>query len=111
MDDSGVERVLLVIDQIPRGRVATYADVGRVAGVGPRQVGAILRECVAPIAWWRVVNASGGLPTRLLPDARAAWADEGIPLKSSGRGCRLEAVRVDPDRLTADYRRALGIDE
>ena len=39
-----VERVLLAVAQVPPGRVASYGDIGALAGVGPRQVGAIMRE-------------------------------------------------------------------
>ena len=38
MDEYAVDRVLLAVEQIPRGRVAAYGDVGRIAGTGPRHV-------------------------------------------------------------------------
>ena len=57
-------RVMTVVRRIPRGRVATYGDVARLAG-SPRAwraVGTILRECRdGATPCHRVVGASGML--------------------------------------------------
>ncbi len=79
MDEFAVQRVLLAVDEVPAGRAATYGDIGRIAGVGPRQVGAIMRERGHEVAWWRIVSAAGGLPDHLLDRAVPLWDAEGLP--------------------------------
>lgn len=78
MDEFAVHRVLLAVDAVPPGRVATYGDIGRAAGVSPRQVGAIMREHGHEAAWWRIVNAAGDLPPHLHAEAATHWDAEGI---------------------------------
>lgn len=96
MDEFAVERVLLAASLVPCGRVATYGDLGRAAGVGPRQVGAIMREHGSEVAWWRVVSASGELPSHLIAQAQALWDAEGI-VHDDGR------VRVRTCRVASDW--------
>jgi O-6-methylguanine DNA methyltransferase len=57
-------RVLSVVRRIPRGRVATYGDVARVAGKpgAARAVGNIMRSCGRPdVPCHRVIAAGGKL--------------------------------------------------
>ena len=55
-----VEAVLLAVESIPPGSVATYGDIAAYVGQGgPRQVGAIMREYGGGVPWWRVIRASG----------------------------------------------------
>jgi methylated-DNA-protein-cysteine methyltransferase-like protein len=59
---AGWEEVYRVVRRIPRGRVATYGDVARVAGKprGARQVGyalAALRGARHDVPWQRVLGA------------------------------------------------------
>ena len=57
-------RVLSVVRSIPAGRVATYGDVARLAGVprAARAVGNIMRGCHDPgVPCHRVVAAGGRL--------------------------------------------------
>jgi methylated-DNA-protein-cysteine methyltransferase-like protein len=55
-----VEAVLLAVESIPAGSVATYGDIAAYVGQGgPRQVGAIMREYGGGVPWWRVIRASG----------------------------------------------------
>jgi len=66
-------RILAVVDSIPRGRVASYGEVAREAGLPrhARLVGRILSE-LAPgttLAWHRVVSSSGRIDL-----ARFRWA-------------------------------------
>jgi methylated-DNA-protein-cysteine methyltransferase-like protein len=60
--------MLLVIRQIPAGRVATYGQVARLSGrpQNARQVGATLRNLPSgsEIPWHRVVNARGVVSRR-----------------------------------------------
>jgi len=59
------ERIWLVVADIPAGRVATYGDVARLAGLpgAARRVGTALRGLPAAsrLPWHRVVNARGRL--------------------------------------------------
>lgn len=61
-------RIYAVVRQIPRGRVATYGQVARLAGLPghARQVGyamAALRDGVR-VPWHRVINAAGRVSLR-----------------------------------------------
>ncbi len=105
MDDTTVERVLRAVEQVPRGRVVSYGDLAELVGIGPRQVGAILRAWGAEVTWWRVTSHAGDLPVQLLDRARPHWADEGILVKPNGRGCRIVDYRADLPGLAAAYER------
>lgn len=58
-----VHSIYRLVTRIPRGRVLSYGDVGRVVGTGPRQVAAAMRNCPAGIPWHRVVGAGGKIRT------------------------------------------------
>ena len=61
---SFTRRVLTIVRQIPRGRVATYADVAAMAGrpAASRAVGNIMKGCRDPnIPCHRVVRSNGQL--------------------------------------------------
>lgn len=85
------ERILAVVDSIPRGRVASYGDVAREAGLPGRArlVGRTLRGLGARsgIAWWRVLGAGGVL--RVGGAARSEQARrlrrEGVEVSARGR--------------------------
>jgi methylated-DNA-protein-cysteine methyltransferase-like protein len=53
--------VVAAIRRIPRGRVSTYGEIARVAGLPgcARWVGTVLRQTAVKVPWHRVVNASG----------------------------------------------------
>jgi methylated-DNA-protein-cysteine methyltransferase-like protein len=61
-------RIYDIVKKIPKGRVATYGQIARLAGISrhARQVGYALR--VLPrdraIPWHRVVNAKGEISAR-----------------------------------------------
>jgi alkylated DNA nucleotide flippase Atl1 len=99
------EHILRAVEQIPRGRVATYGDIARVVGCGPRQVGLVMSRAGGSVCWWRVVSASGDLS--VADKALAHWAEEGIEAKPSGRGCRVAEHRADLGVLAADYAMAV----
>jgi len=81
-----VEAVLVVVEQIPRGRVTTYGAIAEAVGQGgPRRVGRVMSHFGGPVPWWRVVRADGSLPDCHGGEARAHYLDEGTPLRSSGR--------------------------
>lgn len=106
MDDLLVEHVLVAAEQIPRGRVASYGDLARLVGVGPRQVGSVMSRWGGNVTWWRVTSSYGDLPAHLRPQAASHWAQEGIEWKPNRLGCRIAAYRVDLRQLAQDYERA-----
>jgi methylated-DNA-protein-cysteine methyltransferase related protein len=62
------ERIWAVVSRIPRGRVATYGQIARLAGL-PRQarrVGYALAALPADrrVPWHRVINAQGAISAR-----------------------------------------------
>ena len=84
------ERIWTVVRRIPRGRVATYGQVAREAGVGrgARQVGRALSALDEgdDVPWHRVINARGRIS---LPpgsaghdEQRARLAAEGVEIVS-----------------------------
>jgi methylated-DNA-protein-cysteine methyltransferase-like protein len=89
--DAHVQRVLATVDSIPRGRVATYGDVAREAGLPRRArfVGRVLRRLPAgsKLPWHRVVNASGtsSLKGASAREQRRRLASEGVELPMRGR--------------------------
>ena len=79
-----------MVDSIPRGRVASYGQVAREAGLprNARLVGRVLSELpsASSLAWYRVVNSAGGISVR--PGAalqRRRLVREGILFAKSGR--------------------------
>lgn len=106
MDDLVVEHVLVAVEQVPRGRVVSYGDVGSLVGIGPRQVGAVMSRWGGNVAWWRVTNASGDLPAPVRERAAREWALEGIEWKPNRCGCRIALVRADLAALAAAYEQA-----
>ncbi|MFT4008452.1 MAG: MGMT family protein [Nocardioidaceae bacterium] len=84
--DEYVERVLALVERIPRGRATTYGAIAdAIETGGPRQVGAVMSRCGGPVPWWRVVRADGSLPPSQLREARQAYLEEATPLRPSGR--------------------------
>lgn len=59
--DSSEHAILAAVKRIPRGRVSTYGDIARVAGLPGRArlVGTVLKATSARVPWQRVINASG----------------------------------------------------
>lgn len=103
MDERVLELVLRAVEQVPPGRVVSYGDLAWIIGIGPRQVGAAMREAGASVSWWRVTNHQGELPAHLLPEARRLWHQEGIPLRANGRGCDIRGHRADLGKLADDF--------
>lgn len=108
MDERLVELVLRAVDLIPRGRVAAYGDVGRIVGIGPRQVGSVLSRYGDGVTWWRVTNVRGEFAPDLLERARPHWLEEGIAMSASGRGCRILEHRADLEWLATRWREAVA---
>ncbi len=85
------ERIYAVVRKIPRGRVATYGDVARIAGL-PRQarlVGYALHALTSgtTLPWHRVINAQGKLS--LARDGKSSGVTQRLRLE--GEGVRVNA--------------------
>jgi methylated-DNA-protein-cysteine methyltransferase-like protein len=86
-----VQRILATVDSIPSGRVASYGDVAREAGLPRRArlVGRVLSELPrgSRLPWHRVVNAAGRLSPRAggTQEQRRRLAREGVALSPAGR--------------------------
>lgn len=106
--DDTIDRILLVVELVPEGRVVAYGDIAGLVETGPRQVGSVMSRHGSGLPWWRVVNASGGLPGHLVEEARQHWLAEGITLTPSGTACRIAAHRADLVALAAAYDEALA---
>lgn len=88
--DDYAERVLDLVDSIPRGRVSTYGVIAELAREltgkgGPRTVGMVLSRYGSGVAWWRVCAAGGRLTTRKSAEQRAQLRAEDVPFTPSGR--------------------------
>jgi len=86
--------------RVPRGRVATYGQIARMAGLprGARTVGWALRAIPDDatvlgrrVPWHRVINAEGGISPRggffdeAIRRQAAALRREGVAVSRSGR--------------------------
>lgn len=87
------QRIYAIVDSVPKGRVATYGQIAREAGLGrgARQVGRALRELPrgSRLAWHRIVNAQGKLSPRgdgsSVTTQRRRLTAEGIEFERGGR--------------------------
>ncbi len=85
--------ILTMIQQIPVGKVATYGQIAKLAGIprNSRQVGSVLRSLPhdSGIPWHRVVNARGQISQRGSGDSeiiqRNQLLAEGISFDEQGR--------------------------
>ena len=66
MASDAYERIYAVVRRIPPGRVATYGQIARMAGLGghARMVGYALHACESELPWHRVINARGEISAR-----------------------------------------------
>ena len=83
-----------VVSQIPRGCVATYGQIAKLAGIprGARAVGYALSALGdnSAVPWHRVVNAAGEISQRSTGDSmenlqRIRLEQEGVAFDSNGR--------------------------
>ncbi len=87
------ERIYRVVARIPRGKVATYGQVARLAGMPrhARQAGYALQAMPEnlDLPWQRVVNAKGEVSARALSfneaKQRALLEREGVVFDAKGR--------------------------
>lgn len=86
-------RVWDTVRRIPRGRVATYGQIARLAGLPghARQVGYALHDLPrgSRVPWHRVINAQGRISARADGSAgieqRMLLLDEGVWFDARGR--------------------------
>jgi methylated-DNA-protein-cysteine methyltransferase related protein len=87
-------QIYAVVQRIPEGRVATYGQIARLAGI-PRQarrvgyaLAALRGRAEADVPWHRVINAQGAISARAVSGAqelqRALLESEGIPFGLDG---------------------------
>ena len=88
----GHKAIYAVVRQIPRGKVATYGQVARIAGrCTARMVGYALAALPigTEVPWQRVINSKGEISTRSRGDGsirqRRALEREGIRFDRKGR--------------------------
>ena len=90
MAESTHEAILRIVRRIPRGRVATYGQVSKLAGFvqQPRLAGYALRRAGDSVPWQRVVNAAGRISPRADPDSiprqRRMLEAEGVRFNTNG---------------------------
>ena len=72
-------RIYDVVRRVPRGRVATYGQIARLAGLPghARQVGYALHALATerPVPWHRVINARGEVSRRSEPGSETFQRD------------------------------------
>jgi methylated-DNA-protein-cysteine methyltransferase-like protein len=102
-------RIHDVVSRIPRGRIATYGQVARLAGLPgqARLVGYALHALPAgtSVPWQRVVNAQGAISTPPGHDMRQRrlLEREGIRFDSRGR-ISLASFQWRPRRLANAFK-------
>ena len=88
--------VLLVVAEIPSGRVMTYGDVAAELGSrGARAVGRVMATEGSAVPWWRVVRADGRPPAGHEVEALTHYRAEGTPLGAAGTATAPHAYRLD----------------
>lgn len=95
---SGYQRIYSVVSRIPRGRVATYGQVARLAGLPgqARFVGyalAALDDC-SRVPWHRVVNAEGQIS----------------PRRDGSPAATVQRLRLEQERVRFDNGRSISLE-
>ena len=90
-EDGLHQRIYRVVERIPRGRVATYGQIARLAGVPgqARLIGYAMHALTSgsKVPWQRVVNAKGEIS---IPGENGSWQRrllerEGVRFDARGR--------------------------
>lgn len=78
------ERVWQIVHQIPKGQVATYGQIARLAGIPQhsRLIGRILSELPpnTRLPWHRVINSQGRITNPAKSRQQARLEKEGVTL-------------------------------
>lgn len=97
--DPFFKAVYELVARVPRGKVVSYGQVGRLLGYprSARQVGRAMRHCPDGLPWQRVVMADGAITGGLYaPLRRAMLEEEGITFLPDGR-VDMQAHRWQPE--------------
>ncbi len=83
-----VERVLAVVERIPRGRVMSYGAVAEAVRedggrASARTVGTVMARYGGMVCWHRVVNSVGRLPPGHEARAAERLRAEGVPFRGT----------------------------
>lgn len=88
-----IEDVREAVIAIPAGCVASYGDIGKRIGAGPRQVGRAMSLLDDGVPWWRVVYANGtpaschdGRALGLLHEERTPMGGARVDMKLARQG-------------------------
>ena len=88
--DPTYQRIWATVDCVPPGRVATYGQIAKEAGLPghARQVGYALRHLPpgTKLAWHRILNARGEISVR---------SSSGTPSREQIKRLRAEGVRLN----------------
>ncbi len=93
MKPSTYSSIYTFVKKIPKGRVATYGQIAKLAGIGrqARRVGYALSALPEGkgVPWHRVVNAQGEISRRAVPGCedkqRELLENEGVDFDIEGR--------------------------
>ena len=92
MSAENVDRIITMVIQIPAGRVATYGQIAKLAGIprNSRQVGSVLKNLPGDdVPWFRVVNSKGEISQRGNATSefnqQQALEEEGVEFDAKGR--------------------------
>lgn len=104
MSSDNGERILTIVRQIPRGCVASYGQIAKLAGIprNSRQVGYVLKTLKegSDVPWYRVVNSKGEISSRHSPDSmmfqRELLEAEGVEVDQKRGRVSLKDFGWDP---------------
>src|SRR3989454_8064254 len=106
-DQRAFEKIWRVVARVPRGRVATYGQIARMAGLlnGARTVGWAMRALSEDrriggrrVPWHRVINAQGAISLRGGEDGGGGPRQAAALRRGGGPG-----LRGRPDALGGDF--------
>ena len=89
------DSVLLATDAIPPGQVATYGDIAKIVGCGPRLVARVLATSGGDASWWRVVRADGTIAPQLVAEASGRLVAEGVAVRAGRVDLKLCRAALD----------------
>ena len=96
------ERVYKLVQKIPKGKVATYGQIGQILDLDPRVVGWALNRLAKNrngdnIPWQRVINSKGGISTNKLMN---------IPLGLQKQLLKKEGIKFDKNEKV-DFKKCI----
>lgn len=94
------ERILVVVDAVPVGRLVSYGDLAVIMQMlgmpcTARRVARTMREFGAGVPWWRVVRSDGTLAPAVAQPAAERLRGEGVAV--DGARVPLVQLRWQPD--------------